>query len=58
MIAFFKDVLEEVKKLSVPSKKETYITTLTILVAIVLVSLAMLFADFLISKIIGIIFGL
>jgi preprotein translocase SecE subunit len=55
---FFKDVVEELKKLHVPSKKETYITTITILVTIVAVSVMILFADFVISKIIGIIFGL
>jgi preprotein translocase SecE subunit len=58
MIAFFRDSVEEVKKLHVPSKKETYVTTITILVTIVVASLAILFADFLISKIIGLIFGL
>jgi preprotein translocase SecE subunit len=55
---FFKDVIEELKKLQTPSKKETYITTITIIVTIVIVSLMILFADFIISKIIGIIFGL
>ncbi len=58
MIGFFRDSVEEVKKLHVPSKKETYVTTITILVTIVVASLAILFADFLISKIIGLIFGL
>ena len=58
MSAFFKDAAEELKKLHFPSKKETYITTATILVTIVVVSLAILLADFVISKIIGIIFGL
>jgi preprotein translocase SecE subunit len=55
---FFKDVIDELKKLHVPSKKETYITTVTILVTIAVVSVMILFADFIISKIIGIIFGL
>ncbi len=58
MIALFKDSVEELKKLHTPSKKETYVTTITILVTIVVFSLAILFADFLISKIIGLIFGL
>jgi len=58
MIAFFKDSAEELKKLHFPSKRETYVTTITILVTIVVFSLAILFADFLISKIIGLIFGL
>jgi preprotein translocase subunit SecE len=58
MLNFFRGVTEELKKLHFPSKKETYVTTVTILVTITVVSLAILFADFLISKIIGIIFGL
>lgn len=58
MIAFFKDAFEEFKKLHFPSKKETYITTITIFVTIVAVSLVIMFADFLISKFIGLIFGL
>ncbi|MES2961077.1 MAG: preprotein translocase subunit SecE [Pseudomonadota bacterium] len=58
MLNFFRSVIEELKKLHLPSKKETYVTTVTILVTITVVSLAILFADFLISKIIGIIFGL
>jgi len=58
MIEFFKGSIEELKKLHTPSKKETYVTTITILATIVVFSLAILFADFLISKIIGLIFGL
>lgn len=58
MIAFFKDVVGELKKLYVPSKKETYITTITVLITITIASLVILFADFIISKIIGLIFGL
>jgi preprotein translocase SecE subunit len=58
MITFFRDVADELKKLYIPSKRETYITTITILVTITVVSLAILLADFVISKIIGIIFGL
>jgi preprotein translocase SecE subunit len=58
MLAFFRDTIEELKKLQIPSKKETYITTVTILVTITVVSLAILFADFIIAKIIGLIFGL
>jgi preprotein translocase SecE subunit len=58
VLNFFRGVVEELKKLHIPSKKETYITTVTILVTITLVSLAILFADFVISKFIGLIFGL
>ena len=58
LLNFFRDAIEELKKLQVPSKKETYVTTITILVTIIVSSLAILFADFVISKIITIIFGL
>ena len=58
MIKFFNEVVEEAKKLVFPSKKETYITTVTILITIVIFSLTIVFADFVISKIIGLIFGL
>jgi preprotein translocase SecE subunit len=58
LLNFFRDTVEELKKLQVPSKKETYVTTITILVTIVVTSLAILFADLIISKIITIIFGL
>ena len=58
MLKFFREVIEESKKLQFPSKKETYVTTITILVAITVVALSIMFADFLISKIIGLIFGI
>lgn len=57
-INFFKDVIDELKKLQLPSKKETYVTTITIIVTITVVSLAILLADFIIAKVIGLIFGL
>jgi preprotein translocase SecE subunit len=58
MILFFKDVIAELKKLHIPSKKETYITTVTILVAVVAASLVIMSADFIISKVIKLLFGL
>lgn len=58
MLLFLKDVVAELRKLSVPSKKETYVTTITILISVTIASLVIMFADFLISKIIKIIFGL
>jgi preprotein translocase subunit SecE len=58
ILAFFRDVVEEVKKLNFPTKKETYVTTITILVTITVVALVILLADFVIAKIIGLIFGL
>lgn len=58
LLNFFRDTIEELKKLQIPPKKETYITTVTILVTITVASLVILFADFVISKVIAIIFGL
>ncbi|MBM3590703.1 MAG: preprotein translocase subunit SecE [Alphaproteobacteria bacterium] len=58
MINFFKDVVEESKKLNFPQWKETYVTTITILITIIIFALTILLADFLISKIIRLIFGL
>ncbi|MBL6664352.1 MAG: preprotein translocase subunit SecE [Rickettsiales bacterium] len=58
MLKFFQGALEESKKLQFPTKKEVYITTATIVVTIIVVSLTITFADFIISKFIGLIFGL
>jgi len=55
---FFKDVIAELKKLHFPSKKEVYITTLTILAAVIISASAIMLVDFFISKIIKILFGL
>lgn len=56
MFNFLKDVIDELKKLSVPTKKETYITTTTIVVSIIVISLAILVIDLIISKLMGLIF--
>jgi preprotein translocase SecE subunit len=58
MFAFLKEVLRESKKLETPTKKETYVTTITVVIAIIITSLAITFTDFIISKIIALIFGL
>lgn len=58
MLMFFKDAIAELKKLHIPSKKETYITTITILVSVVIAALAIMLVDFIISKLIKILFGL
>ncbi len=58
MISFLKDSIEELKKLQFPSKKETYVTTITILATIIVFSLAILLADFLISEFIELILDL
>jgi preprotein translocase SecE subunit len=56
MFNFLKDVIEELKKLSVPSKKETYITSATIVVSVIVVSIAILIVDLIISKLMGLVF--
>ncbi len=58
MLLFIRDVIEELKKLHTPSKKETYVTVITILVSILIAALVIMFADFIISKFIKILFGL
>jgi len=58
LLNYFRNTIEELKKLHIPSKKETYVTTVTIIVTIIVFSLAVLFADFIIAKVMGLIFGL
>lgn len=57
-VNFFKGVIEELKKLQIPSKKEVYVTTLIMMVVVSAVSLVILAADFVISKLITLVFGL
>ncbi len=58
MINYLKDTVSELKKLSFPEKKEVYITTITITIVITIFALVIMFSDFAIAKIIGLIFGL
>jgi preprotein translocase SecE subunit len=58
LVNYFRDTVDELKKLHTPVKKETYITTITIIITIIAFSLSVLLADFIISKIMGLIFGL
>lgn len=58
MINYLKDTVSELKKLSFPEKKEVYITTITITIVITIFALVIMFSDFVIAKIIGLIFGL
>ena len=58
MLLFLRDVIAELKKLHMPSKKEAYVTTLAIMVSIFASSLLIMVVDFLISKIVKILFGL
>lgn len=58
MLKFFNEVIEESKKLEFPKKNEVYISTITIIVAVIISSLFILTADFLISKVIAVFFGI
>ncbi|MSP33478.1 MAG: preprotein translocase subunit SecE [Rickettsiales bacterium] len=58
LLNYFRDTADELKKLHTPSKKETHVTTITIIITIIVFSSAVLLADFIIAKIMGLIFGL
>ena len=58
MLSFLKGAVDELKKLSAPSKNEIYIVVITVLISILVSSLVIMFMDFVISKVIKILFGL
>jgi preprotein translocase SecE subunit len=58
MISYFKETIAEFKKLALPSKKEVYITTGAIFVVVTIFAVMITFSDFVISKIMGLIFGI
>jgi preprotein translocase SecE subunit len=58
MLDFFRSVFDEMKRLQTPTRKETYVTVVTILISITIAALVIMFADFIISKIVKILFGL
>ncbi len=58
MLNFLRSVFDELKKLQTPTKRETYVTVVTILISIIIAALVITFADFIISKIVKILFGL
>jgi preprotein translocase SecE subunit len=58
MLSFLRSVFDEMKRLQTPTKKETYITLITILISITIAAIVITFADFIISKIVKILFGL
>jgi preprotein translocase subunit SecE len=43
---FFKDAWQELKKVHWPSRKETYVTTLVVLVVVLLISVFLAIVDF------------
>lgn len=58
IVNFIKSSIEEAKKLEIPSKKETYVMTVIILITVIASSLFILSIDLVISKIISFVFGL
>jgi len=58
MLNFFSEVIEESKKLEIPTKKDVMITSITIIIVVIISSLFIISADFIISKIIALIFGI
>lgn len=58
MLSFFRSVVDEAKKFQTPAKKEVYITVITVLISVTITALVIMFADFLIAKIVKILFGL
>ena len=58
MLSFLRSVFDEMKRLQTPTKKETYVTLITILISISIAAIVIMFADFIISKIVKILFGL
>ena len=58
VVEFFKETVEEAKRLTLPSKKEVYFTAITVLVVSIVVSFSITFVDVIVSKIIKLILGL
>ena len=58
VLTFLKDVIGELKKLYIPTKKETYITVITIVISIIVSAVIVMFTDFVISTIIKALFNL
>lgn len=52
MTSFFQSVIQELKKLTLPTKKETYITTATIIIATFIATLIVMSTDFIILQIV------
>jgi preprotein translocase SecE subunit len=54
----FKETKEEAKKLSLPTKKEVYITGMVILIFSLIVAFSFMLIDFVVSRIIKMILGI
>ncbi len=55
---YFKEVLEEYKRITFPKWNEVYVTSIYISVIIVFTTIAIVLADYFISQVIKIIFGI
>ena len=57
VVEFFKEVIEETKKLEFPSKKETYTVTTIVIVATAISSFAVVMTDFFVSGLMKLLLG-
>jgi preprotein translocase SecE subunit len=57
MISFIREAFKELKTVTTPSNKETQSAVIAILIAVFITAMVIVFADFIISKIIKLIFG-
>jgi|TARA_B110000259_G_scaffold188259_1_gene246014 preprotein translocase SecE subunit len=57
MISFIREAFKEIKTVTTPSNKETQSAVIAILIAIFITAIVIICADFVISKIIKLIFG-
>lgn len=55
---YIKEVIEECKKLTFPKWKEVWTTSIYISIIVFMIAMAILLTDFVISRIIKVIFGL
>ena len=55
---YLKEVIEECKKLVLPTKKDVYATAIYIGIIVLIAALAITFTDFLISQLIKIVMGI
>jgi len=55
---YIKEVIEECRKLIFPTKKDVYVTSIYIGIIVLVTTMAIVLADFLISQIIKLIFGI
>ncbi len=58
MLSHFSNAVDEFKKIQFPSFRDTYVTTMVVFAVVTVVAVAILLVDFVILKIIGLIFGL